>query len=151
MISRVFGKYIAAHNLDAAERILEEIYETIRVLVLFPHHGQGRSDLTARPLRFHSAMNFLIVMRRTRNRSSRLRYSTATVAPRYRGHTARMRVITGARVKSHLASIRSTRPSGIRFRRRLVLLKAQNLIKFIVPRKKSFRVSCMLNKFPGEI
>ena len=104
-IKRVW-KYIAAHNLDAAERILEEIYETIRVLVLFPPQGQGRSDLTARPLRFHSVMNFLIVMRRTRNRSSRLRYSTATVAPRYRGHTARKRVNHGRprKVPSHLHS-----------------------------------------------
>jgi hypothetical protein len=33
----------------------------------------------------------------------------------------------------------------------MVLLKAQNLIKFIVPRNKSSRVSCILNKFPGEI
>jgi toxin ParE1/3/4 len=46
-------EYIAADNLDAADRVREEIYETIRSLVAFPRQGHSRPDLTSRPLRFH--------------------------------------------------------------------------------------------------
>ena len=46
-------EYIAAANLDAADRVLEEIYEAIRALVPFPQVGHSRSDLTSLPLRFH--------------------------------------------------------------------------------------------------
>ncbi len=53
-------EYIAADNLDAADRILEEIYETIRGLVPYPHRGHTRPDLTSRPLRFHPVRDFLI-------------------------------------------------------------------------------------------
>ena len=53
-------EYIASDNLGAADRVLEEIYEAIRLLVSFPQQGYRRSDLTARPLRFQSVRNFLI-------------------------------------------------------------------------------------------
>ena len=53
-------EFIAADNLGAADRILEEIYEAIRALVPFPHLGHSRSDLTSRPLRFHPVRDFLI-------------------------------------------------------------------------------------------
>jgi toxin ParE1/3/4 len=53
-------EYIAADNQDAAERVLEEIYQAIRALVPFPHQGHNRSDLTSRPLRFHAVRDFLI-------------------------------------------------------------------------------------------
>lgn len=53
-------EYIAADNLDAADRVLEEIYLAIRALVPFPHQGHSRSDLTSRPMRFHSVRDFLI-------------------------------------------------------------------------------------------
>ncbi len=32
-------EYIAADNLDAADRVVEEIYEAIGALVRFPHQG----------------------------------------------------------------------------------------------------------------
>jgi len=53
-------EFIAADNLNAADRVLEEIHETIRALVLFPQQGHTRSDLTSRPLRFHPVRDFLI-------------------------------------------------------------------------------------------
>ena len=54
-------KYIAADNLDAADGVLEEIYETIRALVPIPQAGHRRPDLTSRPLRFHPVRDFLVV------------------------------------------------------------------------------------------
>jgi len=45
-------EYIATDSLDAADRVREEIYDSIQSLVPFPHVGHSRSDLTSRPLRF---------------------------------------------------------------------------------------------------
>lgn len=53
-------EYIAADNLDAADRLLGEIFDTIRSLVSFPLLGHVRVDLTSRPLRFHPVREFLI-------------------------------------------------------------------------------------------
>jgi plasmid stabilization system protein ParE len=53
-------EYIATDNLDAANRILGEVDETIRSLVSFPHLGHIRADLTSRPLRFHAVREYLI-------------------------------------------------------------------------------------------
>lgn len=53
-------QFIAADNPDAADRVLEEIYEAIRGLVRFPQQGYRRSDLTSRPLRFQPLRDFLI-------------------------------------------------------------------------------------------
>ena len=53
-------EYIAADNLDAADRVLEELYEAIHGLISYPQQGHRRSDLTARPLRFQSVRDFLI-------------------------------------------------------------------------------------------
>ena len=54
-------EYIAVANLDAADRVREEIYEAIRGLVSFPHQGHTRPDLSSRPLRFQSVRDYLIV------------------------------------------------------------------------------------------
>jgi toxin ParE1/3/4 len=53
-------EYIAADNLDAADRVLEEIYEAILSLIPFPGKGHSRPDFTSRPLRFHPVRDFLI-------------------------------------------------------------------------------------------
>jgi toxin ParE1/3/4 len=53
-------EFIAEDNLDAADRVLAEIYERIRSLVPFPHQGHRRPDLTSRPLRFHTVRDFVI-------------------------------------------------------------------------------------------
>jgi toxin ParE1/3/4 len=53
-------EYIAIDNLDAADRILEEIYAAIGKLVALPHQGHSRPDLTSRPLRFHTVRDYVI-------------------------------------------------------------------------------------------
>jgi plasmid stabilization system protein ParE len=52
--------YIAADNLVAADRVLDEIYQMLRSLVAFPQQGHSRPDLTARPLRFQSVRDYVI-------------------------------------------------------------------------------------------
>ena len=52
--------YIAADNLEAANRVITEILDAIRAVVPFPHSGHRRPDLTARPLRFLIVREFLI-------------------------------------------------------------------------------------------
>ena len=53
-------EYIAADSLDAADRVLEEIYRAVISLVAFPHRGHPRPDLTSRPLRFHIVRDYVI-------------------------------------------------------------------------------------------
>src|ERR1700730_2105406 len=53
-------EYIAADNLDAADRVLEEIYEAMHSLVRFPSQSHRRPDLPSRLLRFHPVRDFLI-------------------------------------------------------------------------------------------
>jgi len=53
-------EYIAADNLAAADRVLDEIYQTLHSLVAFPHQGHSRPDLTARPLRFQPVRDYVI-------------------------------------------------------------------------------------------
>ena len=53
-------EYIAADNLDAADRVREEIYAAIASLVSFPHRGHARPDLCLRHLRFQSVRPYLI-------------------------------------------------------------------------------------------
>jgi plasmid stabilization system protein ParE len=53
-------EYIAADNLDAADRTREEIYQAIQSLVPFPYIGHSRPDLTAKPLRFQSIGEYVI-------------------------------------------------------------------------------------------
>jgi plasmid stabilization system protein ParE len=53
-------EFIAADNLEAADRVPEEIREVIGSLVSFPRMGYIREDLTSRPLRFHRVRDFLI-------------------------------------------------------------------------------------------
>jgi plasmid stabilization system protein ParE len=52
--------YIAQRNPDAADRVISEIFDTIRGLVPFPHQGHRRPDLTSRPLRFIRVREYLI-------------------------------------------------------------------------------------------
>jgi plasmid stabilization system protein ParE len=52
--------YIAHQNADAADRVISDIFDTLRRLASFPHTGHRRSDLTSRPLRFALAREYLI-------------------------------------------------------------------------------------------
>jgi toxin ParE1/3/4 len=53
-------EFIAADNLEAADRVLDEIRVAMQSLASFPQMGHTRADLTARPLRFHSVRDYLI-------------------------------------------------------------------------------------------
>lgn len=53
-------EYIASDSLDAADRVIQEIYRTIDSLVTFPGQGHRRPDLTTRPLRFRTVRDYLI-------------------------------------------------------------------------------------------
>ena len=53
-------EYIAADNIDAADRVREEIYSAIQSLVPFPYVGHERHDLTSRPLRFQTVREHVI-------------------------------------------------------------------------------------------
>jgi plasmid stabilization system protein ParE len=52
--------YIAQEKPDAADRVISEIFNTIRGLVPFPHQGHRRPDLSSRPLRFTLVREYLI-------------------------------------------------------------------------------------------
>ena len=53
-------EYIAEHNVDAADRVVADIFAALGTLVASPHIGHRRRDLTARPLRFHRVRDYLI-------------------------------------------------------------------------------------------
>src|SRR6476469_7739408 len=52
--------YIVEENPLAAGRVREDILDTIRKLVPFPHQGHKRQDLTSLPLRFQTVRNYII-------------------------------------------------------------------------------------------
>ena len=53
-------EYIAADNIDAADRVLADIHSTLTLLADSPQIGHRRPDLTTGPLRFHVAREYLI-------------------------------------------------------------------------------------------
>ena len=53
-------EFIASYNLDAADRVIEEILAAIDVLVPFPQQGHRRPDLTSGPLRFTNTREYLV-------------------------------------------------------------------------------------------
>lgn len=53
-------EYISADNIDAADRVLDEIYQAITSLVRFPAIGHSRPDLTSQPLRFQTVSDYVI-------------------------------------------------------------------------------------------
>jgi plasmid stabilization system protein ParE len=52
--------FIAKDSPRAARRVREQILDSIRGLVPFPHRGHKRPDLTSRPLRFTVVHEYLI-------------------------------------------------------------------------------------------
>jgi toxin ParE1/3/4 len=52
--------YIAEDNPDAADRMVDEIFDRIRQLVPFPDQGFHRPNLTSLPLRFVMVRDYLI-------------------------------------------------------------------------------------------
>ena len=53
-------EYIAVENLDAADRVRQDLYQAITGLVSLPQKGHRRADLTSRPLRFVRVRDYLI-------------------------------------------------------------------------------------------
>jgi toxin ParE1/3/4 len=53
-------EYIATDNPEAAENLIDQIFEVIASLVPTPHRGYRRPDLTSRPLRFLLVREYLI-------------------------------------------------------------------------------------------
>ena len=51
---------IAKDSLDAADRVLEDVYDAIILLAEYPHTGHRRSDITSQPLRFQRIYSYLI-------------------------------------------------------------------------------------------
>lgn len=54
-------EYIAKDNLEAADRVIAEIYDAIQNLVKMPGMGHVREDLADRSHRFWPVRDFLIV------------------------------------------------------------------------------------------
>ena len=52
--------YIATDNMEAANRVIENILDALDGLSLTPFKGHRRSDLTSRPIRFIRAYDYLI-------------------------------------------------------------------------------------------
>jgi plasmid stabilization system protein ParE len=50
--------FIAADNIEAADRVLDEIGAAIENLASFPESGHSRGDLCSRPLKFTSCESF---------------------------------------------------------------------------------------------
>src|SRR5262245_16516991 len=55
--------YIAQRNPDAADRVMDALVEAFDRLADHPKLGHRRTDLTARPVRFWSVRDYLIVYR----------------------------------------------------------------------------------------
>ncbi len=53
-------EFIRADSLDAADRIIGEILESIEALAATPNRGQRRPHLTSQPLRFILVREYLI-------------------------------------------------------------------------------------------
>jgi antitoxin ParD1/3/4 len=52
--------FVAKDDVDAADRLIEEIRGGIRSLVAVPHKGHRRTDLTSKPYRFWTVRKYLI-------------------------------------------------------------------------------------------
>ncbi len=53
-------EFIATDSLDAADSLVDEIWDAIDVLVAFPYQGHRRPNLTSRPLRFKVVREYVI-------------------------------------------------------------------------------------------
>jgi len=52
--------FIASDNVDAADGVIQSIYEALSSLARFPQQGHKRPDLTTRGLRFQTVGEYLI-------------------------------------------------------------------------------------------
>jgi antitoxin ParD1/3/4/toxin ParE1/3/4 len=55
--------YIAAENVDAADRVIDALFAAFERLVAMPGLGHTREDLTDQPLRFWTVGAYLVIYR----------------------------------------------------------------------------------------
>jgi plasmid stabilization system protein ParE len=60
--------FIAADNPAAADRVIDELFETFEQLAAWPEIGHLRPDLTPRQVRFWPVRSYLIVYRSNNDR-----------------------------------------------------------------------------------
>jgi toxin ParE1/3/4 len=53
-------EFIAADNIAAADRVVGDVFETLRTLASSPHIGHTRADLTSRSIRFIRVRDYLV-------------------------------------------------------------------------------------------
>jgi antitoxin ParD1/3/4/toxin ParE1/3/4 len=53
--------YIAQDDIEAADRVVNELYEAILLISSRPYIGHERSDLTDEPLRFWPVRRYLVI------------------------------------------------------------------------------------------
>jgi plasmid stabilization system protein ParE len=53
-------EFIAADNIAAADRVIGEVFATVRTLAASRHIGHRRPDLTNKPLRFFRVRDYLV-------------------------------------------------------------------------------------------
>lgn len=54
---------IAAANIDAADRVIDELFEVFEVISRFPNSGVSRRDWTSKPLRFVTVRPYVVAYR----------------------------------------------------------------------------------------
>ena len=54
-------EFIARDNVDAADRVEQEIRQAVNLLTQNPELGYHRSDLTSKPVRFWPVYSYLII------------------------------------------------------------------------------------------
>ena len=59
--------YIADESVDAADRLLGQLFEAFEELAQFPSMGHTRKDLTSFPVLFWPVGNYLVIYRGTRS------------------------------------------------------------------------------------
>ena len=57
------GSLLSCENVDAADRVLEDLYRTFGRLATTPGMGHKREDLTRRDVRFWPIYSYLVIYR----------------------------------------------------------------------------------------
>jgi plasmid stabilization system protein ParE len=60
---QIIRDFIAVDNVEAADRIIEQFFETFEQLAARPKSGHARSDLTSKNVRFWPVGSYLVVYR----------------------------------------------------------------------------------------
>jgi len=60
---QIIGDFIALDSVDAAERVIDQFFETFEQLAAWPKTGHMRTDLTSKNVRFWPVGSYLVVYR----------------------------------------------------------------------------------------